>query len=116
MFTEMLVNGFVRKIFLYVRNSTTNEILERWDFVVECEELVCDRLIKNDLFTVQKNIRIILQQICSTANRLPLLVQNWKYTITFKLEESLMSNIETLEIPKTWFKNKNAGDVKNNFV
>lgn len=111
MFTEMLVNGFVRKLFLYVRNSTTDEILERWDFIVECEELVCDRLMKNDLFTVQKNIRVILQQICSTANRMPLLTQNWKYTITFKLEESLMSNIENLKIPKIWFKNKNNNDV-----
>lgn len=108
MFTEMLINGFVRKIFLYVRNSTTNEIFERWDFVVECEELICGRSMKNNFFTVQKSIRVILQQICSTANCLPLLPQNWKYTITVKLEESLMSNIENLEIPKIWFKNKSS--------
>lgn len=106
----MLVNGFIRKIILYLRDVETNEILERWDFVVECEEHKHSRTLKNDL-TIQKDIRDVLHQISSTVNRLPILTRDWKYTITVKLEEQLMSNIEALKIPKIWFKNKNYWDI-----
>lgn len=88
----------------------TNEILERWDFVVECEEHNRSRTLKNDL-TIQKDIKGIIHQICSTADRLPILTQDWNYTITVKLEEQLMSNIEALKIPKIWFKNKNSWSI-----
>lgn len=104
----MLINRFVRKIFLYLKNSTTNEILERWDFVVECKEHCHSGLPENNLYTTRKEIRDVLQQICTWANFLPVLTPQWKYSITVKLEEPLMSNIETLKIPKYWFKSKNS--------
>jgi len=113
MYTEMLVNRFVRKIFLYLKSSSTNEVIERWDFVVECKEHYHSGLSECDLYTTQKEIRDVLRQICTMANFLPVLTREWKYTITVKLEEPLMSNVETLKIPKSWFKNKNSKKTQN---
>lgn len=112
----MLINRFVRKVILYLRISTTNEIVECWEFVVECNEhKICNSCIskKFDLLTIQKEIREIMQQICSIVNHLPVLTREWKYTITIKLEESLMSNIATLDIPRIWFKNKESRKFQN---
>lgn len=103
----MLINRFVRKISLYLRNSTTNEIMERWDFIAECEEHDDNGLTKNNLFIIQKEIRDILHHIDSMASFLPVLTREWNYTITVKLEELLMSNVDTLKIPRFWFQNKN---------
>lgn len=109
----MLVNRFVRKIFLYLRDSTTNEIMERWDFVVECEQHNSAVLKKNDLLAVQNEIKDVLQQICSMANYLPVLTREWQYTITVKLEEPLMANVDALKIPRSWLKNKNTREIQN---
>lgn len=92
--TELLINRFVRKIFLYLKNTTTDEILEHWVFVVECEEHNSGELNKyNDLSIVQKEIRDLLQQICSMVIYLPVSTSEWKYSITVKLEEQMMSNL-----------------------
>lgn len=91
---ELLINRFVRKIFLYLKNSTTNEVLEHWDFEVECDEHNNGELSKyNDLSIVQKEIRNLLQQICSKKSYLSLSTQEWNYSITVKLEDPLMSNL-----------------------
>lgn len=88
--TELVINRFVHTIILYLKNSTTNEVLEHWDFVVECAEHNSGELNKyNDLSIVQKEIRDLLQQICSMKSYLPVSTWEWKYSITVKLEEPL---------------------------
>lgn len=90
--------------------------MERWEFIVECDEHnSCNSCIlkRFDLSTVQKDIVEIMQQICSFASYLPVLTREWKYTITIKLEEPLMSNIATLDIPRIWFKNKESREFQN---
>jgi len=86
--------------------------MERWDFVLECKEHHQSGLSESNLCTTRKEITNILRQICILANLLPVLTQEWKYTITVKLEEPLMSNVETLKIPKSWFKN-NSKKIQN---
>jgi hypothetical protein len=77
-----------------LKNSTTNEVLEQWNFVVECKEHNNGELNKyNDLSIVQKEIRYLLQQICSMKSYLPLSTQEWNYSITVKLEDPIMSNL-----------------------
>lgn len=107
------MNHFIRKIFLYLRNSTNNEIMECWEFIVEHEVAFnVDKSKRHCLYNVQREIKDVLQVICSTANCLPVLNRNWKYSITVKLEDRLMSNINTVMIPNVWLKNKNYEEIK----
>lgn len=109
------MNRFIRKIILYLRNSTTNEIMECWEFVVEYDVSYyhIDESKRYCLYNIQQEIKYLLQNICSTANCLPVLTRDWKYNITVKLEDRLMSNINTLRIPKAWLTNKNCEEIKN---
>lgn len=109
----MLLNRFIRKIFLNLRNSVTNEIIERWYFEVECVDHNSCGLNTNNLSTVRKEIRDVLRQICSTVSFLPVLTEEWVYNITVKLEEPLCSNFDKLNVPQTVFKKKNCWKKKD---
>lgn len=130
----MLVNRSVLKVFLYLRNSATNEVVERWDFEAECEG--CDDHDDHDgngrgggttWYAVddgdrrpapgaRDGIRDVFRQICATASCLPALTRELKYTVTVKLEEppntsNTRDAVQT--IPRTWFRGKNYGLTPN---
>jgi mitotic spindle assembly checkpoint protein MAD2 len=64
---------------LVIANVVTKEVLERWDFKLEYEKPEGsttengDLVGKKDLKVIQKEIRDVLRQICSTVSFLPLL-------------------------------------------
>lgn len=64
---------------LVITNITTKETLERWDFKLEYEEgdkissEGGERVGTKDMKIIQKEIRDVLRQICSTVSFLPLL-------------------------------------------
>lgn len=62
---------------MVICNVITKEVLERWDFKVQYEgsadESSPDSVGNKELSTIQKEIRDVLRQICSTVSFLPLL-------------------------------------------
>lgn len=62
---------------MVISNVTTKEVLERWDFKLQYEgsatENNPDSVGNKELSTIQKEIRDVLRQICSTVSFLPLL-------------------------------------------
>lgn len=66
----------IRQLSLVISNISTQEPLERWDFKIEYEakgkngEEVSGN---KDIKIIQKEIRDVLRQICSTVSFLPLL-------------------------------------------
>jgi mitotic spindle assembly checkpoint protein MAD2 len=78
----------MRKISLIISNTSTKEVLERWDFNIDYE---CDEngsavgngktVGKKDLKLIQKEIRDVLRQISASISFLPLLDCLCKYTV-----------------------------------
>ncbi|XP_018907873.2 mitotic spindle assembly checkpoint protein MAD2A isoform X1 [Bemisia tabaci] len=75
---DWLMQEKIQKLSLVVTNTSTKEVLERWDFRLEYEkenvkeengELVGNK----ELTVIQKEIKDVLRQICSTVSFLPLL-------------------------------------------
>lgn len=64
---------------LVIANINTKEVLERWDFKLEYEKTEDSTnekgevTGKKDIKIIQKEIRDVLRQICSTVSFLPLL-------------------------------------------
>lgn len=61
---------------MVISNVITKEVMERWDFKLQYEasgDTNPDSVGNKDLSTIQKEIRDVLRQICSTVSFLPLL-------------------------------------------
>lgn len=75
-FSEWLVKEEIKQLSLVISNISTQETLERWDFKIEYEAKSngTDEVTGNkDIKIIQKEIRDVLRQICSTVSFLPLL-------------------------------------------
>lgn len=75
-FLEWLVKEQIQQLSLVITNISTQETLERWDFKLEYEASSSgtDEVTGNkDIKLIQKEIRDVLRQICSTVSFLPLL-------------------------------------------
>lgn len=76
---DWLLNEKIQKMSLIISNTTTKETLERWDFKLEYEEgdkkanEGGELIGTKDMKLIQKEIRDVLRQICSTVSFLPLL-------------------------------------------
>lgn len=74
---EWLMKKQIQKLSLVINNISTKETLERWDFKIEYEtssDGVYEEITGNkDIKIIQKEIRDVLRQICSTVSFLPLL-------------------------------------------
>lgn len=77
---DWICENRMRKISLIISNTSTKEVLERWDFNIDYE---CDEngsavgngktVGKKDLKLIQKEIRDVLRQISASISFLPLL-------------------------------------------
>ncbi|KAL0266488.1 UNVERIFIED_CONTAM: hypothetical protein PYX00_009009 [Menopon gallinae] len=115
---EWLVQRKVKKISLIIKNISTNETLESWDFAVEYEQGTSTltkgldkplQSIENvkpkleqlpdtgnkDLKEIQREIRDVMLQICSTVSFLPLLDCLCSFDI-------LVYTFKDCEIPDEW--------------
>jgi len=73
---DWLLEQKIQKMSMVISNVTTKEVLERWDFKVQYEGSVdsnSDSVGNKELTIIQKEIRDVLRQICSTVSFLPLL-------------------------------------------
>ncbi|XP_050432493.1 mitotic spindle assembly checkpoint protein MAD2A [Adelges cooleyi] len=71
-----LLEQKIQKMSMVISNVTTKEVMERWDFKVQYEgsgDPNPDSVGNKELSTIQKEIRDVLRQICSTVSFLPLL-------------------------------------------
>lgn len=61
---------------MVISNVITKEVMERWDFKLQYEgssDNNPDSVGNKDISVIQKEIRDVLRQICSTVSFLPLL-------------------------------------------
>lgn len=79
-FSEWIVSRKVKKISLIILNVQTKEVLECWDFNLECEEGDAALTAENNAVTgskelkkIQQEIRDVMLQISATVSYLPLL-------------------------------------------
>lgn len=83
---------------MVISNVTNKEVMERWDFKVQYEgsgDLNPDSVGNKELSTIQKEIRDVLRQICSTVSFLPLL----DCPCSFDIQIFTKSDID---VPQQW--------------
>lgn len=75
-FLDWLLEQKIQKMAMVISNVTTKEVLERWDFKLQYDgasDSNPDSVGNKELSVIQKEIRDVLRQICSTVSFLPLL-------------------------------------------
>lgn len=78
-FIEWLKRQQIKQMSLVISSVSTQEVMERWDFKLDYENTQPnkgddDDVVGNkDIKIIQKEIRNVLRQICSTVSFLPLL-------------------------------------------
>lgn len=75
-FLDWLLEQKIQKMAMVISNVTTKEVLERWDFKLQYDvasDSNPDSVGNKELSIIQKEIRDVLRQICSTVSFLPLL-------------------------------------------
>ncbi|XP_025197213.1 mitotic spindle assembly checkpoint protein MAD2A [Melanaphis sacchari] len=73
---DWLLEQKIQKMSMVISNVNTKEVMERWDFKLQYEgsgDSNPDSVGNKDLSIIQKEIRDVLRQICSTVSFLPLL-------------------------------------------
>ncbi|XP_014250927.1 mitotic spindle assembly checkpoint protein MAD2A [Cimex lectularius] len=100
---EWLMLGKIQMISLVITNISNKEVLERWDFKLQCEEAMKGKEVINgkepvgnkDIKVIQKEIRDVLRQICSTVSFLPLLDCLCSFDI-------LIHTLPDIDVPDQW--------------
>ncbi|CAI6350327.1 unnamed protein product [Macrosiphum euphorbiae] len=73
---DWLLEQKIQNMSMVISNVNTKEVMERWDFKLQYEgsgDSNPDSVGNKELTTIQKEIRDVLRQICSTVSFLPLL-------------------------------------------
>uniref|UniRef100_A0A2S2NUP4 Mitotic spindle assembly checkpoint protein MAD2A n=1 Tax=Schizaphis graminum TaxID=13262 RepID=A0A2S2NUP4_SCHGA len=73
---DWLLEQKIQKMSMVISNVNTKEVMERWDFKLQYEgsgDSNPDSVGNKELSIIQKEIRDVLRQICSTVSFLPLL-------------------------------------------
>ncbi|KAK6323080.1 hypothetical protein J4Q44_G00054190 [Coregonus suidteri] len=96
---EWLFDCTVQKLVLVITCLETNEVLERWQFDIECE---CDKSAKEisaprekSIKSIQDEIRSVIRQITATVTFLPLLESSCAFDL-------LVYTDKDLEVPDKW--------------
>ncbi|CAN2388874.1 HORMA domain [Pristimantis euphronides] len=87
----------VQKLVVVISSIDNNEILERWQFDIECDKTVKDNSVVRDKSpkVVQDEIRSVIRQITATVTFLPLL----ETTCAFDL---LIYTDKDSDVPEKW--------------
>lgn len=87
----------VQKLVVVITSIDNNEILERWQFDIECDKTVKDNSIVKDKSpkVIQEEIRSVIRQITATVTFLPLL----ETACAFDL---LIYTDKDSEVPEKW--------------
>ncbi|NP_001080741.1 mitotic arrest deficient 2 like 1 S homeolog [Xenopus laevis] len=86
----------VQKLVVVITSIDSNEILERWQFDIECDKTVKDGIVREkSQKVIQEEIRSVIRQITATVTFLPLL----ETACAFDL---LIYTDKDLEVPEKW--------------
>ncbi|XP_054609681.1 mitotic spindle assembly checkpoint protein MAD2A [Dunckerocampus dactyliophorus] len=92
-----LLDCTVQKLVLVITCLETNEVLERWQFDIECDKSAkeCNAPREKSIKAIQNDIRSVLRQITATVTFLPLLETPCGFNL-------LVYTDKDLEIPEKW--------------
>lgn len=94
---EWLLECTVQKLVLVVTCLESNEVLERWQFDIDCDKSAKDSSVPREkpMKVIQQEIRSVIRQITATVTFLPLL----ETACAFDL---LVYTDKDLEVPQEW--------------
>ncbi|CAI9564251.1 unnamed protein product [Staurois parvus] len=94
---DWLYNCQVQKLVVVITSIDSNEILERWQFDIECDKTVKDDSVVRDKSpkVIQEEIRSVIRQITATVTFLPLLDTACAFDL-------LIYTDKDLEVPEKW--------------
>ncbi|KAG9480194.1 hypothetical protein GDO78_011944 [Eleutherodactylus coqui] len=87
----------VQKLVVVISSIDDNEILERWQFDIECDKTVKDNSVVRDKSpkVIQEEIRSVIRQITATVTFLPLLETSCAFDL-------LIYTDKDSEVPEKW--------------
>ncbi|XP_062849190.1 mitotic spindle assembly checkpoint protein MAD2A [Trichomycterus rosablanca] len=94
---EWLFDCTVQKLVMVITCLETNEVLERWQFDIECDKTAKESSAPREksMKAIQEEIRSVIRQITATVTFLPLL----ETACAFDL---LIYTDKDLEVPEQW--------------
>jgi len=94
--TEWLERGVVKRLVLVVKEIESQEVLERWQFEIQCDKKAAEDDTKNckNIAEIHKEIKAIIRQITATVTFLPLLDSPCSFDLLF------YTNKEDVEVPE----------------
>ncbi|XP_056156674.1 mitotic spindle assembly checkpoint protein MAD2A [Lampris incognitus] len=94
---EWLFDCTVQKLVLVITSLETNEVLERWQFDIECDKSSKEESAPRQMSikTIQDEIRSVIRQITATVTFLPLLDTACAFDLLIYTDKNLM-------VPENW--------------
>ncbi|XP_072446078.1 mitotic spindle assembly checkpoint protein MAD2A isoform X2 [Chiloscyllium punctatum] len=94
---DWLCNHFVQRLVVVINSIETNEVLERWQFDIECDKTMTDNSQPREKSekAIQDEIRSVIRQITATVTFLPLLDTACSFDL-------LVYTDKDLEVPEKW--------------
>ncbi|MBN3290055.1 MD2L1 protein, partial [Polypterus senegalus] len=94
---EWLFQCTVQKLVVVITSLETNEVLERWQFDIECDKTATENSTPREksIKVIQDEIRSVIRQITASVTFLPLL----ETACAFDL---LIYTDKDLEVPEKW--------------
>ncbi|KAK6187895.1 hypothetical protein SNE40_005822 [Patella caerulea] len=93
---EWLMNMTVQKLVVVVKSVHTNEVMERWQFDIECDKTVtADTKRNKSEKEIKEGIKSVIRQITASVTFLPLLETACSFDI-------LVYTDKDLDVPESW--------------
>ncbi|XP_059844494.1 mitotic spindle assembly checkpoint protein MAD2A [Hypanus sabinus] len=94
---DWLCNHFVQRLVVVINSIETSEVLERWQFDIECDKTMTDKSQAREKAekAIQDEIRSVIRQITATVTFLPLLDTGCSFDL-------LIYTDKDLEVPEKW--------------
>lgn len=109
--SDWLSRNELDKVSMVITNAHTKEVLECWDFNVQCEPVNGENVDPNnstsnkDLKRIQQEIGSVMRQISATVSYLPLLDCICSFDV-------LIHTVKDCEVPEKW-NETNAVTIQN---
>uniref|UniRef100_UPI00398EBB08 mitotic spindle assembly checkpoint protein MAD2A n=1 Tax=Pristiophorus japonicus TaxID=55135 RepID=UPI00398EBB08 len=94
---DWLCHHFVQRLVVVINSIETNEVLERWQFDIECDKTMTENSQAREKSekAIQDEIRSVIRQITATVTFLPLLDTACSFDL-------LIYTDKDLEVPEKW--------------
>ncbi|XP_052773175.1 mitotic spindle assembly checkpoint protein MAD2A-like [Mya arenaria] len=94
---EWLMNKTVSKLVVVIKSLSANEVLERWQFDVECDKAVLaeTKPVEKSEKEIHEGIRAVIRQITASVTFLPLIEEPCSFDL-------LVYTDKDLDVPESW--------------